>query len=329
MEIYEFMQKQSLPYEAKVAHAVNKAREFYEHLSGDVYVSVGGLDSIVLLYFVRKYVNPNIQGVSVSCLEDITIQKVHDQIPNFIKLKPIKNKVQVIEEFGYPVISKDVARKVHTLQNPTDKNATIRNAILTGQTGEQGGYKKSPHMKLANKWQALFYEKEAPFKVSDKCCYYMKEKPCNDFAKETKLKPYLGLMASEGGKRQKALMKNGCNYYGKTTVRSCPFAIFNRTDLLQLAIDLKVPIPEIYGEIEKLEDGSLETTKAKRTGCSMCGFGIHMEKRPHRFDRLCETNFREWEFWMYKMGWGEVLDYIGVEWREDEQITMNLDELCK
>lgn len=59
----------------------------------------------------------------------------------------------------------------------------------------------------------------------------------------------------------------------------------------------------------------------------MCGFGIHLEKRPHRFDRLRESNPAEWEFWMYncvtdavtgeKYGWGRVLDYIGVEWEDD------------
>jgi hypothetical protein len=50
---------------------------------------------------------------------------------------------------------------------------------------------------------------------------------------------------------------------------------------------------------------------------SMCGFGIHIEKRPHRFDRLREENPLEWKFWMYNMGWGIVLDYIGIKW-EDE-----------
>ena len=49
----------------------------------------------------------------------------------------------------------------------------------------------------------------------------------------------------------------------------------------------------------------------------MCGFGIQLEKRPHRFDRLRETNPKEWHFWMYDMGGGHVLDYIGVKW-EDE-----------
>jgi hypothetical protein len=46
----------------------------------------------------------------------------------------------------------------------------------------------------------------------------------------------------------------------------------------------------------------------------MCGFGIHIEKRPHRFDRLREDNEKEWAYWMYDMGWGKVLDWIGVEW---------------
>lgn len=49
----------------------------------------------------------------------------------------------------------------------------------------------------------------------------------------------------------------------------------------------------------------------------MCGFGIQLEKRPHRFDRLRKANPQEWKFWMYDQGWGEVLTYIGVEW-EDE-----------
>ena len=66
------------------------------------------------------------------------------------------------------------------------------------------------------------------------------------------------------------------------------------------ALDLDVPVPEIYGEIRRKPDGTLYTTGAQRTGCSMCGFGIHLEKRPHRFDQLRERNPQEWEFWMYR-----------------------------
>ena len=130
-------------------------------------------------------------------------------------------------------------------------------------------------------------------------------------------------MASEGGRRAKSLRINGCNYFGKSAIRSAPFAIFNRQDVLQLALALEVPVPEIYGTIKRREDGTLYTTKAQRTGCSMCGFGIHLEKRPHRFDLLRDRNPDEWNYWMYscctdengeKYGWARVLDYIGVDY---------------
>lgn len=326
MEVHEFMQKQSLPYEAKVAHAINKAREFYNELDGNVFCSVGGLDSQIMLTLLRQEVAKDIPAVSVSRLEDKTIQQVHDTFDNFVKLRPLKSKVRVIREHGYPVLSKEKAGKIQLLQNPTPENATVRHAIMTGETGKLGGFKFSPKMMLPKKWLRLFAGGEnekygtnyqcAPFKVSPDCCYYMKERPCDIYAKETGRKPYMGLMASEGGQREKALMKHGCNYYGKTVTRSCPFAIFHRQDILQLALDLKVQVPAIYGEIKRHSNGTLYTTKAQRTGCTMCGFGIHIEKRPHRFDRLRETNPKEWRFWMYTMGWGEVLNYIGVKWED-------------
>lgn len=339
MEPYEFMQKQSLPYEAKIAHAEIKAREFYEELDGNVFCSVGGLDSITLLIFLRKFISKDIPGVSVTRLEDKSIQEIHSTFDNFKTPKPLKTKIQVIREHGFPVISKEKAGKIQALQNPTPDNVTVRHAIMTGETGKLGGYRTretGSRMRLPQKWLDLFggpenekygtYYLTAPFKVSPDCCYYLKERPCDLYAKETGRKPYIGLMASEGGQREKALMKHGCNYYGKTVTRSCPFAIFSRQDILQLALDLKVPVPKIYGKIVRDSNGKLRTTKAQRTGCSMCGFGIHIEKRPHRFDRLREYNPKEWHYWMYKVGWGKVLDYIGVGW-EDKYIEYTQPKL--
>lgn len=86
-------------------------------------------------------------------------------------------------------------------------------------------------------------------------------------------------------------------------------------------------IPEIYGTIEHDSTRALRTTKAQRTGCSMCGFGIHMEKRPHRFDLLYQDSPKEWDYLMFHLckdengndyGWAKVLDYIGVGWRLEE-----------
>ena len=328
---------QSLPYEVKVKKAKQRIREFIygcDQLGYNTYVSVGGLDSITLLCLIRS-MGIDIPAVSVSTLEDKSIIQVHKQL-GVIMLKPLKTKHEVLQDEGFPVISKKIATKIMALQEPTEKNATIRHAIITGECGEKGHFATNSAMQLPKKWLELFggYENEnegtnyqiPPFKVSSKCCEIMKERPCDIWAKENNSKPFLGLMASEGGRRQEALEEHGCNYFGKTTIRSAPFAPFLRNDLLQLALDLNVPIPEIYGHIERDPNGNLKTTGAQRTGCEMCGFGIHMEKRPHRFDKLYDRNPKAWDYWMYKCctdengnkyGWGLVLDYIGVEWRQE------------
>lgn len=333
-----FRMRQTWSYKHKIQHAERMVHNFYDAIcykhEANVHISVGGLDSITLLLFIRS-LGYDIPAISVSSLEDKSIQKIHQQL-GVIPLRPLKSKVEVIREFGWPVLSKEIAGKIDTLQHPTANNATVRHAIITGETGAYGGNRTETRMKMSKKWLELFgglanesegvNYKIAPFQVSDKCCYYLKEKPCDDYAKEHNSYPYLGLMASEGGRRQKALAMNGCNYISETTKRSAPFAIFTRQDLLQLALDLNVPVPAIYGTIERKMDGTLYTTKAQRTGCSMCGFGVHMEKRPHRFDRLREDNPQEWEFWMNHVmqdatgawyGWGRVLDYIGVGWNDD------------
>lgn len=342
-----FTAMQNLPYDIKIKRAAIRAKEFYNEMAMrgfDCHVSVGGLDSITLLMFLR-HIGIDVPAISCSSLEDKSIQRIHKEL-GVIPLKSYKTKVQVLNDVGFPVISKKIAGRIDLLQHPSEKNKTVRHAIITGECGEQGHFAKNSRMQLPQKWLQLFGGPEngnygtnfqtAPFMVSNKCCYFLKEKPADDWAKEHNSFPYLGIMASEGGQREEALIEHGCNYYGKTKSRSAPFAPFLRNDLLQLALDLKVPVPEIYGEIKRRPDGTLYTTKAQRTGCSMCGFGIHLEKRPHRFDRLRERNPKEWEFWMYrcctdpetgeKFGWGKVLDYIGVEW-EDEYFDMDQNQM--
>lgn len=349
-----FRERQKMPYEQKVNFARARICEFIADCEVEskrrgkqinYHVSVGGLDSITLLLLIRSmgYDPP---AISVSSIEDKSIQAIHKQL-GVISLPPIKapdggvwNKAKILETFGFPVLSKETAAKIELLQNATPKSATVRHAIITGETGEYGGFRKNTRMKLAQKWLEKFgrWDEEGAalgyghpdFKVSSKCCYYLKERPCDEWAKAHNSVPFLGLMASEGGRREKSLMINGCNYWGATTIRSAPFAIFTRQDILQLALDLNVPVPEIYGEIARKPDGTLYTTKAQRTGCSFCGFGIQLEKRPHRFDLLRERNEKEWDFWMNRCctdangdeyGWGKVLDYIGIEWRPEPEQT--------
>lgn len=336
----QFLQRQGLPYEEKVALAEVRVTQFYNRVTGmgkNVHVSVGGLDSIVLLCFLREIGLRHVPAISVSSLEDPGNQEIHRQL-GVIPIKPYKSQTKVLRELGFPVISKAKANKIEYLLNADADKQTFIHAIMTGDMGEQGHFEHSDKIKLNDKWIRLFgghYADMRPdlaimppprFKVSAKCCWWMKEKPCDDWAKEHDSCPYLGLMASEGGQREMALMKNGCNYYGKEVIRSAPFAAFTRQDLLQLALDLNAPVPRAYGEIKRDPDGTLRTTRAQRTGCSMCGFGIHMESRPHRFDRLRHDNPKAWDYWMNRCctdadgkpyGWGRVLDYIGVPWRNE------------
>ena len=370
---------QNQPYEVKVRRSRLRAEEFMEQMQireKTAHVSVGGLDSITLHVFLKS-IGINVPAVSVSSLEDKSIQRVHKALGVTI-LNPLKTKVEVLNEVGFPVISKRIAGKIALLQNPTENNRTVRHAIITGECGEQGHFQKNSRMKLPQKWLNLFggYENESEgvmyykpnFKVSNACCYWLKEKPCDDWAKAHSSYPFLGMMASEGGQREEALTDHGCNYYGKTVMRSAPFAPYLRNDILRLAQEMDtwyhahtdvfaklyyeqpyskdkagntIPyepvetiIPAIYGRIEDDGHGNLRTTGAQRTGCSMCGFGIHMEERPHRFDKLRERNPKEWEFYMYrcctdpetgeKFGWGRVLDYIGVPWEDVPAVQLSI-----
>lgn len=349
--VQQFRKNQRAPYSEKRYRAVNLAWEFFRQVEGNCYVAVGGLDSIVLYLFLRS-IGIEVPAVSVTMLEDKSIQKVHKAL-GVQALKPLRSKISVIREFGWPVISKEVAGKISTIQHPTEKNATVRHAIITGETGAQGGYRTGTKMQMKQRWLNLFGGADSEglalgygvsdFLVSDRCCYYLKEMPCEIYRRESGRWPYMGLMASEGGRREKALAVNGCNYISETTKRSCPFATFSRNDILTLALEMDVwyknhlhlfpgpavdtIIPAIYGSIKQNERGELYTTDAQRTGCSMCGFGIHLEDRPHRFDLLWERNPKEWEMWMTHVvqqedgawyGWGHVLDYIGVKWQNPE-----------
>ena len=158
-----FTAQQNLPYEVKVRRAELRAREFIQELDRrgmNAHVSVGGLDSIVLMMFLRK-IGINVPAVSVSSLEDKSIIKVHKQ-RGVISVQPGKPKTEILQEFGFPVISKKIAGRIDTLQNPTDRNKTVRHAIITGECGAQGHFAKNSRMKLPRKWLQLFagYENE-------------------------------------------------------------------------------------------------------------------------------------------------------------------------
>ena len=160
----DFLEKQKQDYEFKVQYAKNRAKAFVaecEKRDLNYHVSVGGLDSITLLLFLRS-IGIDCPAISASHLEDSSIQKIHRML-GVESVKPIKReddtywtKSRVLQEFGFPVLSKEIAAKIETLANPTEKNKTVRHAIMTGETGEYGGWQKNSRMKMSRKWLKKF-----------------------------------------------------------------------------------------------------------------------------------------------------------------------------
>ena len=63
-----------------------------------------------------------------------------------------------------------------------------------------------------------------------------------------------------------------------------------------------------------LEDGKYKTTKCDRTGCIACGFGVHLEKNPNRFERMKEVYPKHYDYYFNKLNYKEICDYIGIKY---------------
>jgi len=121
----------NMSYEEKVDIATARVLEWTETCAdagANYAVSVGGLDSIVLLLFVRKILG-ECDGISVSSLEDLSIQRVHKELGVKI-IKPDLNFVEVLNKFGFPVCQNSLLAKLNTYKYQ-GKRLIRENFIIT------------------------------------------------------------------------------------------------------------------------------------------------------------------------------------------------------
>ena len=296
---------QAWPLTRKIQVTQAKILEWYHHYGGKVSVSFsGGKDSTVLLDLARRAF-PDIPAVFVDTgLEYPEIRDFVKSIPKVTWLRPEIPFPRVIETYGYPVISKEVAHRIYYAR----RGSTWAKLNLCGLDGKGNS---TEFNKRFLKWRFLM---DAPFPISALCCNVMKKAPIHRFTKESGVMQIVGTMACESVRRQNAYLKNGCNAFHKREPTSQPMSFWTEQDVLEYLRLTGIPYASIYGDIVE-SGGRFATTGAQRTGCMFCMFGAHLEKSPNRFQRMALTHPEQYDFCVNKLGCGKVLDYIGVPYQ--------------
>ena len=294
----ELKYRQSLSLEEKEEFTAGVIEQWYQYWDGKVYISFsGGKDSTVLLDQVRKLF-PEVPAVFVDTgLEYPEIRSFVKTIENVTWIRPKMKFQDVIEKWGYPVVSKIVSRFVSDLQNPTTKNQAVRTLHLTGYT-RNGAYLQS--YMLSKKWNFLV---DAPFKISNHCCDVLKKRPIYKYQKSVGLAPFIGVMASNSLTRRRQYYSTGCNTFNAAHPSSKPLSIWFDSDIWDYIRKYNLPYSKIYDMGEH------------NTGCMFCAFGVHLEKGENRFQRMARTHPKHYKYCMEKLGMAEVLDYIGIDYK--------------
>lgn len=306
MENWQLKQLQGLPLEVKIEKTKQRIKEWYEYWEGQVYISFsGGKDSTVLLHIVRE-LYPTVPAVFVDTgLEYPEIREFVRTFDNIAWVKPEMNFKQVIQKYGYPVISKEVAQKIYNYRrNP--------NGWTKARFDENSDYvKKYGKSYCLSKWIWL---RDSSIPISHQCCNIMKKKPANKYERETGNKPIVATMTCESRNRRTSWLTNGCNAFNSKRPISQPLSFWTEQDILQYIKEFNIPYASVYGEILQDEKGKYYTTGCDRTGCMFCMFGVHLEKEPNRFQRMKITHPKIYEYCINKLELGKVLDYIGINY---------------
>ena len=312
MDVNELKMLQALPLEIKIAKSKLRIEEWIRYYGEDgVYISFsGGKDSTVLRHLVHQ-VHPNIPSVFVDTgLEYPELKEFVNKQSNVITLRPKRSFKQVIEHYGYPMVSKEQAHYIELVRRT--KSQVIINKHYHG-IDRHGN--KTPYV-ISKKHRYLV---NAPFPISHKCCDVMKKNPVKKYEKETGRVPFIGTMTGESMVRMQKYLQHGCNAFNTNRPTSTPLGFWNEEDILKYIKLYNLEIPSVYGEILEDENGKLTTSGCKRTGCVFCGFGVHLEKGINRYQLLEQTHPKLHDYCMNKLGFKEVCEFMNLKYTMEQE----------
>lgn len=222
---------------------------------------------------------------------------------------------EVISTYGYPLIGKNVGRKIYYARRLNGNAKFNRNRLM----GKRNPKDKSDKSMFDNKkWLPLC--QKTPFLISDFCCNKMKKEPIHNYERKNNLKSFVASLTEESMMRRAEWIRTGCNAFNSTNQISKPLSFWTEQDILTYIVKYDLPIASVYGDIVSVHDSvelpakditgqigcNLKCTGCSRTGCIFCGFGFHLEKKGEtRFQRLAKTHPRQYE---YSIGGGQWVD---------------------
>lgn len=272
----------ALPLDVKIKKSALRIKEFYNYYNGNVYIAYsGGKDSTVLKHLVHS-IYPNVP--TVFCDTGVEFKGVREKgLESDYILKPELDFVNIIRNYGYPVISKQVSHNAQIAKNKP--NGKLAKRYFSGEL------KGSRFDMTRYRWLI-----DAPFKVTDRCCNIMKKNPSHKFSKNFDVYAFVGTQTDESQLRLNRWLHTGCNSFDSSNPSSAPLSFWTEQDILEYIKRYELDIASEYGSVIE-NNGIFSTTGEKRTGCLFCLFGIKNDT--DRFIRLKNYDERLYNYVMY------------------------------